>query len=137
MTHRPGDHRGGAVHSRREVLRAGVAGVAAAAGAIRAVEARTQARPTAAPRGTAPTPVASRLNGPLFYDVETSSGVVRGMTNTGVKIFRGIPYGADTSGRNRFMPPRKPAAWTGARNCIGYGPISPQTASACARTIRS
>jgi len=129
MTHRPGDHRGGAVHSRREVLRAGVAGVAAAAGAIRAVEARTQARPTAAPRGTAPTPVASRLNGPLFYDVETSSGVVRGMTNTGVKIFRGIPYGADTSGRNRFMPPRKPAAWTGARNCIGYGPISPQTAS--------
>ena len=27
------------------------------------------------------------------------------------------------------MPPRKPAAWTGARNCIGYGPISPQTAS--------
>ena len=27
------------------------------------------------------------------------------------------------------MPPRKPAAWTGARNCLGYGPISPQTGS--------
>lgn len=27
------------------------------------------------------------------------------------------------------MPPRKPAPWTSARNCIGYGPISPQTAS--------
>ena len=55
------------------------------------------------------------MNGPLFFDVETSNGVVRGMANTGVKIFRGIPYGADTGGKNRFMPPRKPAAWTGVR----------------------
>jgi para-nitrobenzyl esterase len=69
------------------------------------------------------------MNGPLFFDVDTSSGIVRGTINTGVKIFRGIRYGADTGGKNRFMPPRKPAPWTGARNCIGYGPISPQTAS--------
>jgi para-nitrobenzyl esterase len=69
------------------------------------------------------------MNGPLFFDVETSHGVVRGMANTGIRIFRGIRYGADTGGRNRFMPPRKPVAWSGARNCIGYGPISPQTAS--------
>src|SRR5262249_40017475 len=62
-------------------------------------------------------------------DVETVSGVVRGMANTGVKIFRGIPYGADTGGTSRFMPPRKPAAWAGARRCIGYGPISAQTPS--------
>ena len=51
------------------------------------------------------------------------------MANTGIKVFRGIPYGADTGGKNRFMPPRKPAAWTGVRYCIGYGPISPQTPS--------
>jgi para-nitrobenzyl esterase len=70
-----------------------------------------------------------RMNGPLFFDVETTLGTVRGMANTGIRIFRGIPYGADTAGKNRFMPPRKPAAWAGARNCIGYGPISPQTAS--------
>jgi para-nitrobenzyl esterase len=69
------------------------------------------------------------MNGPLFFDVDTSLGVVRGLANTGIKIFRGIPYGADTSGNNRFMPPRKPAAWRGARNSIGYGPIAPQTAS--------
>ena len=101
--------------SRRELLKASLAGVVAigSSGKLRA-----QIRSTAA-----------RMNGPLFFDVETSNGVVRGMANTGIKIFRGIPYGADTGGRNRFMPPRKPAAWTGARNCIGYGPISPQTAS--------
>jgi para-nitrobenzyl esterase len=51
------------------------------------------------------------------------------MANTGIKVFRGIPYGADTSGANRFMPPRKPAPWTGARAAMGYGPISPQTPS--------
>ena len=103
--------------SRRELLKASLAGVVAI-GSSGKTTLRAQITSTAA-----------RMNGPLFFDVETSNGVVRGMANTGIKIFRGIPYGADTGGRNRFMPPRKPAAWTGARNCIGYGPISPQTAS--------
>jgi para-nitrobenzyl esterase len=103
--------------SRRELLKVSLAGVVAI-GSSGTATLRAQIPSTAA-----------RMNGPLFFDVETSNGVVRGMANTGIKIFRGIPYGADTGGRNRFMPPRKPAAWTGARNCIGYGPISPQTAS--------
>jgi para-nitrobenzyl esterase len=103
--------------SRRELLKASLAGMVAI-GSSGKTTLRAQIPTTAA-----------RMNGPLFFDVETSNGVVRGMANTGIKIFRGIPYGADTGGRNRFMPPRKPAAWTGARDCIGYGPISPQTAS--------
>jgi para-nitrobenzyl esterase len=110
--------------SRRQLLKAGLAGVAAiGSGATAVLRAQTPAG------GSAPAVHAGRMNGPLFFDVETSGGVVRGMANTGVKIFRGIPYGADTGGTNRFMPPRKPAAWSGVRNCIGYGPISPQTAS--------
>jgi para-nitrobenzyl esterase len=100
--------------TRRSVIKTGLAGfVAAGASGLRIAEAQTPARST----------------GPLFFDVETVSGRVRGIANTGIKIFRGIPYGADTSGRNRFMPPRKPAAWTGIRHCLGYGPISPQTMS--------
>jgi para-nitrobenzyl esterase len=113
--------------SRRRVIKAGVAGVvAAAASAIPSAESQTTPRSPRAPSAAPPT---TRMNGPLFFDVETATGVVRGMANTGIKIFRGIPYGADTGGRNRFMPPRKPASWAGARNCIGYGPISPQAAS--------
>src|SRR5204862_5875982 len=99
--------------NRRSVIKAGLAGVAAAGARI-------------VPRAQTQT---ARLNGPLFYDVETANGVVRGMANTGIKIFRGIPYGADTGGRNRFMPPKKAPPRAGVRNSIGYGPISPQTGS--------
>ncbi len=102
--------------SRRQIIKAGLAGVVAAGA-------------SAMPRAQTPAPAigTARMNGPLFFDAETSAGVVRGLANTGIKAFRGIPYGADTAGRNRFMPPRKPAAWSGVRSCIGYAPISPQT----------
>src|SRR5882724_11041526 len=70
-----------------------------------------------------PPPAAS---GRLFVDADTVYGKVQGLQVTGIKIFKGIPYGAPTGGRNRFMPPRKPAAWTGVRECLAHGPISPQ-----------
>ena len=113
--------------SRRRVITSGLAGlVSVGAGAFTPAEAQSPTpQPPRAPAMTS----GGRMNGPLFFDVETTLGTVRGMANTGIRIFRGIPYGADTAGKNRFMPPRKPAAWAGARNCIGYGPISPQTAS--------
>src|SRR5262245_38622037 len=104
--------------SRREVIKARLVGIVAAGAGPIPVDAQQARAQTPATRE-------GRMNGPLFFDVETTNGVVRGMANTGIKIFRGIPYGADTGGRNRFMPPKKPAAWTGARNSIGYGPICP------------
>src|SRR5271168_5497361 len=62
----------------------------------------------------------------LFWTVETTSGKVQGITSAGIKEFKGIPYGAPTGGRNRFMPPKKPAAWKGVRECFAHGQISPQ-----------
>ena len=42
----------------------------------------------------------------------TSYGKVRGYILRDIYHFLGIPYGADTSGANRFMPPQKPKPWT-------------------------
>jgi para-nitrobenzyl esterase len=58
---------------------------------------------------------------------ETSYGKIRGTLVEDIKVFKGIPYGGNTAGVNRFMPPVKPAKWTGVRDALAYGPTAPQT----------
>ncbi len=41
---------------------------------------------------------------------DTAYGKVRGYILRDIHYFLGVPYGADTSGANRFMPPQKPQA---------------------------
>jgi para-nitrobenzyl esterase len=62
--------------------------------------------------------------------VEISAGKVRGFNRNGVYTFKGVPYGASTSGAGRFMPPAKPEPWTGIRNALAYGRVCPQQDSA-------
>ncbi len=57
---------------------------------------------------------------------DTASGKVRGYTLRGVHYFLGIPYGADTSGANRFMPPQKPKPWTDVYPALWWGNTAPQ-----------
>lgn len=56
----------------------------------------------------------------------TEYGKVRGFILRGIHQFLGIPYGADTSGKNRFMPPQKPTAWTDIRPALWWGNSAPQ-----------
>ena len=58
--------------------------------------------------------------------VETNAGKVRGTAHGGIHSFRGIPYGASTAGKNRFMPPVKPEPWTGVHDASRFGRWSPQ-----------
>lgn len=66
-------------------------------------------------------------------DAETRFGRVRGRRINGVNVFKGIPYGASTSGSNRFMPPRDPAPWPEFREAFDYGPAAPQSDPASGR----
>src|SRR5438552_3279160 len=52
----------------------------------------------------------------------TASGKVRGTLLAGINIniFKGIPYGSTTAGKNRFMPPAKPTPWTETRDVLAY-----------------
>jgi para-nitrobenzyl esterase len=59
-------------------------------------------------------------------EADTTFGRVRGVDAGGIKTFKGIPYGASTAGKNRFMPPQDPAKWTGVRDALAYGPSAPQ-----------
>ena len=56
----------------------------------------------------------------------TQYGKVRGYILRGIHTFLGIPYGADTSGSNRFMPPQKPNPWTETRPAVWWGNTAPQ-----------
>ena len=56
------------------------------------------------------------------------------MDAEGIKIFKGVPYGANTAGKNRFMPPADPAKWSGVRDALEFGPSAPQTEPGVRRT---
>ncbi len=57
---------------------------------------------------------------------ETTSGKVKGYILRDIYYFLGIPYGADTSGKNRFMPPQKPEPWTDVFPAVWWGNTAPQ-----------
>jgi para-nitrobenzyl esterase len=57
---------------------------------------------------------------------DTAYGRIRGLEMRGIKVFKGVPYGASTGGANRFVPPMAPAKWAGVRDATAYGPSAPQ-----------
>jgi para-nitrobenzyl esterase len=68
-------------------------------------------------------PARSAAKGPI---ATTQYGKVRGAEIEGVKVFKGVRYGADTAPR-RFMPALPPRPWTGVADALAYGPACPQT----------
>jgi len=56
----------------------------------------------------------------------TEYGKIRGYMLHDIYCFHGIPYGAPTSGENRFMPPKRPVPWEGVRPAVAFGQSAPQ-----------
>lgn len=102
---------------------AGAALVSTAGATAAAAPARAQSRARAAARDA---------DGPILQvgdDIavtDTTSGKVRGFILRDIHHFLGMPYGADTSGANRFMPPQKPKPWTDVYPALWWGNSAPQ-----------
>jgi para-nitrobenzyl esterase len=109
--------------NRRDFLKSSALTLAAAGVTSLASQVQAQAPPAQpAARGG----LGGGGTGNVFVETDTVYGKVQGVQTAGVKEFKGVPYGASTAGRNRFMPPKKPASWKGVRECLAHGQISPQ-----------
>ncbi|MEJ2089731.1 MAG: carboxylesterase family protein, partial [Gammaproteobacteria bacterium] len=70
--------------------------------------------------------ITSRASGASEPVASTEYGSVRGVLEDGIRVFRGIPYGADTGGANRWLPAKPPASWPGVRDAVAYPPAAMQ-----------
>jgi para-nitrobenzyl esterase len=56
----------------------------------------------------------------------TGLGTLRGTTESGVGVWRGVPYAEQPVGERRFLAPAPPRPWTGVRDAVEHGPLPPQ-----------
>ncbi|WP_346133032.1 carboxylesterase/lipase family protein [Lentzea roselyniae] len=61
-----------------------------------------------------------------MVEARVSGGMVRGTVESGVAVFRGIPFAAPPVGDLRFAAPQPAAAWDGVRDASAFGPPPPQ-----------
>ena len=58
--------------------------------------------------------------------VETKSGRIQGLSEKGLKIFKGIPYAEPPVEELRFRPSIPKKSWSKVLDCTKFGPIAPQ-----------
>src|SRR5579863_3956467 len=56
----------------------------------------------------------------------TRYGKIEGEEQAGLAVFKGIPFAAPPTGARRWLPPEKPASWTGTRDARRFGGVAPQ-----------
>jgi para-nitrobenzyl esterase len=100
--------------NRRQALLSATAGMATLAGTAAGAEVKTKSAGGAS-CGTPRSAVA-----------KTQSGKVRGYVEDGVLTFKGVPYGADTGGANRWLPAQPAKPWDGEYPALTYGGNCPQ-----------
>jgi para-nitrobenzyl esterase len=58
--------------------------------------------------------------------VETTNGKLRGATDNGVHVFKGVRYAESTGSGHRFLPPQPVRAWAGVQDALTWGGSAPQ-----------
>ncbi|GAB1818337.1 carboxylesterase/lipase family protein [Herbidospora sp. RD11066] len=61
-------------------------------------------------------------------EVRTTAGTLRGDRESGLAVFRGVPFAEPPVGALRFGAPRPVRSWDGVRPALAYGPPPPQSA---------
>ncbi|MDR1903303.1 MAG: carboxylesterase family protein [Treponema sp.] len=64
--------------------------------------------------------------GKIFMEnnaINVTGGLIAGYTSQDgyVRIYKGIPYAADTGGQNRFRSPQDVEPWNGVKDCTNWG----------------
>jgi para-nitrobenzyl esterase len=77
-------------------------------------------------KAAAPKAAAGSCSTPRTAVANTRYGKVRGYVEDGVLTFKGVPYGADTGGENRWLPAKPPKPWDGELPALTYGANCPQ-----------
>jgi para-nitrobenzyl esterase len=66
------------------------------------------------------------VHGAELDRVSIDTGVLLGADDSGVRMFKGVPYAAAPVGQLRWRPPQPAARWTEPRQATEYGPACPQ-----------
>nr|WP_062331304.1 carboxylesterase family protein [Herbidospora sakaeratensis] len=59
--------------------------------------------------------------------ISTTAGVLRGVTEAGLTVFRGVRFAEPPVGALRFRAPRPVRSWDGVRPALAFGPPPPQS----------
>ena len=74
-----------------------------------------------------PKTAAGSCSTPRSAIAKTQYGKVRGYLDEDVFTFKGIPYGQNTAGENRWLPAKAPKPWDNEYPALIYGGNCPQT----------
>lgn len=64
----------------------------------------------------------------MIRQTKTENGLVRGIeaADPRITVFRGVPFAAPPTGKNRWRTPQPCPDWEGVRECVHFAPISVQ-----------
>jgi endonuclease YncB( thermonuclease family) len=66
-------------------------------------------------------------NNPISLTVATKQGLLRGVKEDSICVWRGIEYAKQPVGALRLRAPEAPESWTGIKDAVNIGHVAPQS----------